>query len=263
MLIFPKGIKSAERRMPGEEIRELCLEIFRDTYPADIIDSIKNAEYNPIIVGYEHEPSNLSDIKEFYARLRKDNPAREITVAIEIFPQQLRWVEEFLEDEEEFNKTGLIKGQAPLPETIKALREYRAKLSEDHGGNLVLWLTEKSFNLISIEHEEVLSWIGTTQCYLSNHKDEEVFLAAPILQFPYSAISRDQNGLKIIDSHHPDVISVGVAHAIKYDILLQRAGERSVHFQEKPYDWSYTTGNSIIGLWRTTHEIYSEPKVSI
>jgi len=203
--------------------------------------------YNPYVIGYDHPKSlnELPSVKREIEEIRRNHQGV-LKVGLEIDYAQVGHIKDFLPLEKEYNETGKINGEVPG----KKPEEYRRKLTANHSENLALWLLENDIDVITLESPDVRSWINQDKgLYLV----EEDFFGEnePIERQGLTAIRRDIHGLGIINTQRPDVISAGTAHALKYDLLLRRNGERSFYFLESPLDWQRT-----LNMWQEVHARY-------
>jgi len=245
---------TAAKIMPG--IKDRFESITEGIYPRQLLNRMKEDGYNPIIIGYDHENlSNLPKIKKIYEAIRQVNPRQTIKVAYEIIPPiQLEYIKIFLRDECEYYQLGTIGGEIPSGQTEINLKSYRDKIQANgyHAEILALWLLDNGCDVISIEHENVKDWISDDSIY---GDEEETFghvrqsLRRPAL----TAIRRDIHGIKVIDRERADIILVGSAHALKYDLLLDRDGYRSFYSFLDTFSWE-----KLLNLWETAHSLYRQ-----
>lgn len=213
-------------------------------YPQDTIAKLRNG-YNPVIVGYIHDGNSFSKITAKFREIAA-SASRPLKVVLEIAPERLGWIEEFLRDEKEYKERGTVWGKKPTEDMVSALRSYRPKLR-----HLALWLLENGFEVVPIEHESVVDWINSDRRRMSD-SDEELWSGGlSELQPGYTAIRRDIHGLGVIERERPDIISVGLYHALKYELLLGRDGTNSFYFVSGNFSWSTT-----LKMWKQVHALY-------
>jgi len=212
-------------------------------YPEEILKRLREERYDPIMVGYEHKDlSNLPEIQRLFQRIRRENPGRTLKVALEIVPpSRLQDIRELLSDGE-----------------VDARKTFRSKLH--HSGALALWLLAEGFEVIPIEHPDVKSWIRDDKALRLYEDWNGESAKAEAHQESFTAIRRDIQGLSLMDKERPDILSVGVMHGLKYDLLLGRSGERSFYLLEKPLD--ETTWKTVLDIWERVHTDYRRPSQS-
>jgi len=214
-------------------------------YPTDPIQRMQQDGYNPVMIGYDHpfDQGDVPSIQKRLLELKEKNPDKTLKVAHEIIPPiQLAWIKDFLTVTEEYKTKGTMHGKIPdhVPEDPNA---YRAKLRRNHAENLALWMLEQGFDVVPLDSPDVEKWISedNTRAYGDNRQ-------------ALTAIRRDNYGLNVMDKERPDIITTGNAHAIKYDMLLERDGSNSYYFMERLGDW-----NDILDLWQGAHQQYKNP----
>ena len=249
------SLDEAEWKNPPKSFEREIHSLFRGIYPQEKIRSLQT--YNPTIIGYDHRsPLLVGRIAELLSKLRKSQP--QCRIAMEILPPLAHeWITDFLRDEKEYNERGTIHGKKPAEGLVANLLAYRSKLAKNHGEALLLWLLENEFSVISIEHPNVMDWIRQDEHdqRLAEGK-EDVCLGVPwrhIRSF-YTAIRRDIHGLGVLESEQPDIICVGVYHAIKYDLLLKRDGKKSYYFLSEEFVEKQLEWRLLFKIWKASHE---------
>jgi hypothetical protein len=221
-------------------------------YPSEVISALKQDGYNPYLIGYSHKSS--AELSKITSRLGTliDQVAGPVKVAHEIGPQQLQWIKEFLAQEEASQKR---EGGQPSEER-EGLQEYRSKLNSKHSEHIALWLLEHGVDVVSIEHPDVQKWI-------QEDKDAEVideedsFSGRGVSRQPlYTAIKRDAHALTVMQTERPTIITSGAMHTLKFDMLLNRDGQRSDYILDAPFDWE-----NIMQDWQSAHTSHSKSSV--
>ncbi|MBI2601062.1 hypothetical protein HYW42_03850 [Candidatus Daviesbacteria bacterium] len=243
---YPEGL--AKRDEFPEHLRSRFNQLAKGIYPENIINPLKSAAYQPTIVGYKHgrDKTSLPPIKKRLELLKQANPGKTLKVAFEIIPpEQLQYIMHYLADME-YRKSGGVQNR----KITMSPEEYRSKLMSHHAENLALWMLENGFNVIPIESKQVKTWIQEARAL---YPVEEDFWGErePVEREAFSAIKRDQYGLGVIAAERPDVIAVGFSHALKYDLLLQRDGERSFYIMKDVINWEQD-----IQLWERVHRTF-------
>ncbi len=241
-------------------IRERFKKLSQDIYPQQLLTRMKQDVYDPVIIGYDHaDLGNVSNIKSAFEAIRQDNPGQRIKVAYEMIPAvQLRYLKDFVKDEREYNLSGTIGGKTPSSSTASNLRGYRAKIQQNghHAEILALWLLDNGFDLIPINSENAESWMREDEHrvgYANLSHSSWSHLVRPAL----TAIRSDIYGLEVIERERPHIISVGSAHALKYDILLERNGSRSFYFFLDYFSW-----DKLLNLWEEAHSLFHSYSVT-
>ena len=211
-------------------------------YPQESIKRMRQGGYNPTVLGYDHphDQSDLPAIKRRLTELKAGDPERKLKVAHEIIPPiQLQYIKDFLTVSEEYKTKGTMRGKIPdhVPEDPEA---YRAKLRKNHAEHLALWMLEQGFEVVPLESPDVQNWIS-----------EDNRVAFGDTRQAITAIKRDAYGLEVMDRERPDIITSGNAHALKYDLLLERDGSNSHYFLERIGNW-----NDILNLWQKAHQLH-------
>lgn len=235
---------------PPSDFRERALGSLAGNYSEEAIQRIIEDGYDPTIIGYAHMPGLVllegllvtDELRELKAK------NEELRVLQEVEPRQIGWLKDFLADEAEYEAKGTVKGgKVPDEELVENLLAYRVKQQQSLGNFLTLWALENGIDVRSIEHPDVNKWIERdTSAY---EEDEMAWLSAvrPAREVR-TAVRRDKYGLEQIDAQRPDVILVGVYHAIKYDMLLDRDGQTTKLFLVTPVRWE-----EILQEWRRAH----------
>lgn len=204
-----------------QRIRELSAGI----YPQKVIDQLRGDGYNPIILGYQHGPTPvyLSELKDVLSGIKREEPEA-IKVAYEIIPARgIRMVKEIISLEEKSKKLPLEKAK----EIQDRIKEFKEKLLDPADpASLIFWILENGFDVIPIESEE-----KEAKPRPSNFPRE--FTVGKLAE----GIEREIYGLRIMAREKPDIIMVGWTHALKYDILLGRNGERSLYLLQNDPAW--------------------------
>lgn len=116
MTDFKETPQGNDRLTIPEQFRQRFNQLAEGIYPQAVIASIRQENYNPIIIGYDH-PSNLSDlpqVKKRFEAIQQAHPEPQIKVALEIIPPvQLKWIKDFLPLEKEYKKHGTVHGEVP------------------------------------------------------------------------------------------------------------------------------------------------------
>lgn len=232
---------------------DLCTE---GIYPKDVIERLRGDAYDPVIIGYDHF-SEITTAVLYEFQRRAAGSTKPLKVALELDPEQLQWIRDFLCAEAEFLQHGSIKGERPSATQVTNLTTYRIRqLYKTQSQHIGLWLLENGFDVVSIEHADMLRWVEAD-------KSDPVFgepneldgwgntFFTSLSRMAYTAIRRDIHGLRVIDEHRPDIISVGSAHAIKYDMLLRRDGRNSLYFLLQDTDW-----RALMQTWKQMHDLY-------
>ncbi len=224
-------------------------------YPQGAIQRIHTDGYNPTIFGYSH--ANVAEeVAAITRRIGEMKQAsnRPLVALQEIDPQQLQWIKDFLGAEAEFNTSGTIGGKTPRPDEKQRLEAYRGKLRSNNAEHLSLWYLDNGIDVKSIEHPDVKKWIQEDRAKgIFGGDEEETFggYGREDIQPFYTAIRRDIHGIEAIEQVRPDIISVGAMHALKYDMLLDRNGENSYYYINRPLEWG-----TILKHWEDTHARY-------
>ncbi len=217
--------------------------------------------YNPVIVGYDHaSPRAVVHITKLLADFKKVNP--QCRIAMEILPPETyEWITDFLRDEKEYNTHGTIHGKKPAEGLLASLLAYRSTLAKKHGAALLLWLLENKFSVTSIEHPSVLSWISKDEHdhrFAEGKADRRFGALWHQLRPFYTAIRRDIHGLGVLEKEQPDIICVGIYHAMKYDLLLKRDGKRSYYYVSEEFVKKQLEWKLLLKMWKTSHEVYKK-----
>lgn len=244
---------------PPDDFAEKLQPLFSKIYPQEPIRLIQNDGYNPVIIGYEHgNPLSVMRLVALLNKLKKSQS--QCKVAMEILPPQaLEWIADFLRDEREFNEKGTILGQRPSKGQVADLKAYRGKLAQNHGQALLLWLLENQFPVTSIEHPGVMGWINQDE-YESRFVEGKggKLTGIPWYQLRpfYTAIRRDIHGLGVLEKERPDIVCMGIYHAIKYDLLLGRDGKGSYYFLSQQFIQNQLGWELLRKMWGASHELY-------
>jgi len=237
--------------------------LFQKVYPQEPSFLIQQDGYNPFIIGYDHSSSlAVMHIAGLLAELKKSQP--QCKVAMEILPPQAYiWIADFLRDETEYNEQGTIWGKKPSEGQVADLKEYRSKLTQGLGQALLLWLLENKFTVTSVESPSAMDWINQDE-YDSRFIEGRAgkITGTPWYQLRpfYTAIRRDIYGLSVLAKERPDIICVGIYHAIKYDFLLARDGKRSYYFLSEQFVKKQLNWKLLRKMWKASHELYlSQP----
>lgn len=247
--------REAQRPLPVD-FRQRFQRLSAVIYPQEPIERMGTDGYNPVVIGYAHtgRTEEIEAIKRRLAELKKQNP--QLKVIQEIDPQQLQWIREFLEAEAECKVSGTVGGKPTRPDELQRMQDYRRRLQTNNAEHLSLWYLDNGIDVKSIEHPEVKKWIQEDRARGADWGDEEEsfgFTRAPDLQPFYTAVRRDIHGIKQINQERPDVISVGSIHALKYDMLLNRNGQRSFYYLDRPFEWE-----TILRHWENIHAQYAQ-----
>ncbi|GEM_PF-3631300 len=244
---------ASHREFP-KQFQQRFVQLSEGIYPLNVVESIRQASYNPIIVGYDH-PANQSDLPAVKKRFESIQLARsgtQVKVAHEIIPPiQLQWIKDFLRVEEEFKKTGSVNGEIPKQNP----EQYRQQLLRNHAEHLALWLLDNGFNVIPLEHPDVQEWIRQDSTHFPVEEENFSGATQPIGREFFTAIKRDIHSLEVMDRERPDVVSAGTAHAIKLDLLLGRSGNSSFYFLQNPINWE-----NLLAEWEQAHNLYRRLK---
>lgn len=243
---------------PPQEFLQKFEDLIADMYPQDTIARLRNDNYNPIIIGYTHDPDDIWETMSIKVKLMELSASSSTRkVALEIAPQSLGWIRNFFKDALEYCEHGTIWGKTPTTDQIGKLKSYRNRLYQGgYCSNLALWLLEKGFEVISIEHKKVCEQIDADRKQMSYSEDEVwsgEFGGLSDFQPGYTAIRRDIHGLKVLNKERPDIISVGLYHALKYDFLLKRDGKNSFYFISGNFSWP-----ALLNMWTKVHELYAQ-----
>ncbi|QQG45559.1 MAG: hypothetical protein HYW89_01355 [Candidatus Sungiibacteriota bacterium] len=244
-------------KMPADCFEKELGPLFTQIYPQQPIGFLRDSGYDPIIIGYVHEDAKaLNLVKKTLEKLKADQPQG--TAAVEILPVEgLDCIMAFHGAAKEFRERGTIEGKIPKEEVIARLETFRDQLLQTWGA-VTLWLLENGFRVINIEHPNALEWV------LKNKNNPRLvtkeFVGIPWSEFHqfYTTIRRDIFGLSILRRERPEIIFVGLSHAIKYDLLLGRNGERSYYFLDYQFlQHLLPSGMETILLWlKAAHELY-------
>lgn len=242
---FPSDFRQRFQRIEG-------------VYPQEPIQRMRADGYNPIILGYSHTTlAELEAIKIKLEQLKLQDPQRTFKALQEIDPQQLKWIREFLAAEAECKEKGTVGGKPARPDELQRMQDYRRRLQSNNAEYLSLWYLDNGVDVKSIEHPDVKRWIQAdrTRGIWGEGEESFGFSRREDLQPFYTAVRRDGHGLLIMDKERPDIVSVGAMHALKYDMLLQRSGQRSLYYLNKPFEW-----DSIMRHWEEIHARYTHLK---
>jgi hypothetical protein len=202
--------------------------------------------YNPVIIGYSHSsPLELPPIEHKLTELQEASE-EPLSVVQEMDPRQVEWIKQFLALEVEFEAEGTINSCPPRSDEADRMAAYRKQLNSNHGEHVALWCLEHGLSVASIEHPDVQQWIRQ-----DNHDEAEdkfSWIGGRAPRTFHTAIRRDIHGLGLIEEHRPDVISVGYLHGLKYDMLLNRDGQRSFYYMSLPIKWA-----EIMEHWKDAH----------
>jgi hypothetical protein len=227
-------------------------------YPEATLQRLIQDTYNPYMIGYDHILPADQIIAELKNVLRQFSN-RTVKVALEIRPQQIEWIKEFLVDEKEFNDKGTIRGLKLDGTTLGDLKSYRGKLARNQAESLALWLLETGVEVVPLENADVDDAIKEDEKYVQGKRDfdnlfEDDYRENRIQRVTFSAIHRDTYGLGVLNKERPDIILCGNFHALKYDLLLQRNGKKSGYlgFGDSLH-W-----DRIIDNWADAHRLYRQ-----
>jgi len=230
---------------------EIIGNIFEKIY-GDLMRELPE-DYNPIIIGYDHDGINALN---YNINLVKQYP--HATIALETNPMAPKWISYLLRDEKEFKAKGTMEGEIPSPQRMEELQKYRTEVERDHGQGLLLWLMENNRNVVSIEHDDVTKWIKEDKNDDNLRKrSESMGMSWNRLSAWYTAIRRDLYGLKVLLASKPDIICTGFYHAIKYDLILNRNGERSFYLLDQ-ISFSSLRHSDFGKIWKIAHNLYLE-----
>lgn len=255
MIFTPEVEGPTTFEAPPPSLLSECQMLFSKIYPQDIIKRLHESDYDPVIIGYIHSHSLFPGITGTFERLATAS-SRQLTVTMEVAPRQPEWFRDFLRDEKEYREHGTIHGKESPEDQVKNLEAYRPKLQRVQSERLCLWLLENRFNVESIEHQDVEVWISADEARWRIDEDN-LWANDPCLgrwttiRSGYTAIRRDIHGLHAIDNLRPDIISVGLYHALKYEILLGRNGRNSFYFMSGGFDWQ-----ALMSMWMEVHRLY-------
>lgn len=247
---FPK---QSDQPFPTD-FRQRFQDSVANSYPTEAIKKLRDSGYDPLIIGYSH--ASRPELEAIRAKLTELKNAGGIKKALhEIDPQQLQHIKDFLAAEAEFKAKGIIRGMQARPDEAQRMQEYRRRLQNIHSENLSLWYLDHGVEVHSIEHPEVKRWIDEDKAKGFFGDEEETFGSArrEDLQPFYTAIRRDIYGLQAIELERPDIVTVGSMHALKYDMLLNRSGQRTFYYQDRPFDWA-----TIMKLWESMHRKFTK-----
>jgi hypothetical protein len=237
------------------EFRDRFHRVSEGIYPQESIQQMRADGYNPAIIGYAHtgRPEEIEAIKKKFGELKQQNPT--LKVLQEIDPQQLQWIREFLEAETEYKASGTVGGKSVRSDEMERMQNYRRSLQSNNAEHLSLWYLDNGINVTSIEHPDVKKWIQADRVQGIWGEEEETFGSSrgPDLQPFYTAVRRDIHGLQVTNQERPDVIAVGSMHALKYDMLLEREGQRSFYYLDRPFEWE-----TILRHWENMHGQYAK-----
>lgn len=231
------------------------LPIFSQIYPFNLVRTLQNDGYNPTIIGYTHA-EGLFTAGAILKLLKELDLDPSVKIALELLPpQQIDWITEFLKDEREYKEQKTIRGKKPSPELVKKLKDYRNKVYESCSSILALcWLCSDYGQLMSIEHPDAVKWIKEDGDRFRSDEGME-WLSPPLYSRPfYTAIKRDLHGLGLIATEKPDIICVGFYHALKYDLLLDRGGEKSYYILDhgtREINWQLP-----LREWFSAHKLF-------
>lgn len=240
-----------------EAVKSKFAEIVDGIYPNEIVEQMQRDGYNPIVIGSEHNLFDLLPHFVLFTRIRDTLAKQEIKVGLEITPPtHLQYIRDFLRDEAEFKQTGKIHSRRPSQKSIELLNTYRSfKLLRHHSENLALWLLENGFNVFALDHEDALKWMRRDQ-QLPAFNDEDWlsdFAGTTEYRPSFTAIKRDIAILGRLNTERPDVISWGLYHAIKFDLLMNRDGQNSIYL-------AYVNWDRTLQMWTSVHNLYREGK---
>jgi hypothetical protein len=207
-----------------------------DTYPKDVIEHMQADGYNPVMIGYTHGSSQ--EVERIQSKLSElqDDGDKPLSVLLEITPQQLGWIKDFLGMEQSLKATGMIHGNQPRPDEAQRMTAYRQQLRRNHGEALAVWCLDAGMDVEAIEHPDVQGWINQDRLYYAE-EDEWSWLPSRAPREFTTAIRRDINGLKRMDEVRPDVVLVGYIHALKYDALMDRDGQNTYYYLSMSIPW--------------------------
>lgn len=236
------------------DLRTRFEEISRGIYPEDVIKTLKQSGYNPIMLGDDHTVEGLPSIKTVFTYFRQSIP-KPTKVALEIIPPvQLDHIKKFRQYDEELKQQGTLYGKPPVQQQLDYHKSYRKNLLTHHAEHVALWLFENGFDVIPIEHDDVQKWIEEDRRY--GFEEEETFghTQESVHRSALTAIRRDIHGIQVMGTECPDLVFVGTAHALKYDFLLGRDGTRS-HYFNTPINWY-----NLFDMWELAHNLYKSRK---
>lgn len=230
-------------------LEEEFLRITEGIYPT-VVEIMKRESYDPLIIGSSHDFA-WDFPKLVKISLGEVSPA-ELKVGLEVLPQQLGWLKDYLRDAKEYCEKGTIQGEVPSTETIGHLTAYPRKLSNTERGTIQC--LEAGMDVVATEHDHSRAWINEDHLNLLVEKEESVWaggMAWHELQPGYSSIRREIHSLGVLEHERPDVIIVGMYHALKYDLLLGRDGASCHIYSTQPLRW-----NPTLRMWREVHNLH-------
>lgn len=236
------------------DFRQRFRKLSKGIYPQEPIQKMLSDTYNPLIIGYSHaNTSELEAIQRKLEQLKQQNSKESFRVLQEIDPQQLEWIRQFLQAENEYKEKGTVNGIPCRVDELQRMQDYRRRLQSNNAESLSLWYLENGIDVKPIEHPDVKKWIEEDRSKEVSLDEEDFgFELGQNLRPIYTAIRRDIHGLQMIDQERPDVISVGAMHALKYDMLMNRDGKNSFYYLDGPFDWEI-----ILKHWENMHKQYA------
>lgn len=225
--------------------------ITEGVYPAEAIGRMKKDGYDPYIIGNSHDIAWDFSGLVMHA-LGEDTPdaLKTLKIGLEIMPEQLEWLQDFLHCAHEYKMSGTIRGEIPDDKTADHLLAYESHLSVTERGTI--HCLAAGARVIATEHDEFQAWMEDDRAD-SLAGENSLADAQPWdgIQDGFTSIRREIHSLGVIERERPDVIIVGTLHALKYDLLLGRDGKRSRIFSIQPLIWTET-----MRMWQEAHILH-------
>ncbi len=229
----------------------------------DVVKRLRDQRYaHPLILGYSHDDES-TEANHLHAILRQirlqfENSAPK--VALEIGPpSRLVTLKSWFRRDQEWRTTGTIDGKKigwKLKWELKRTKKWVMKAQD----LALAWeLLSLGFEVISIENELAPAWERENRDHFRRLKkwvsmgNEWGEIYNPEFD-SLGAVRRDISSLAVMDSQRPDLIVVGASHAMKFDLLLERAGKRTLYLPSS----NYATWDDWLKYEQTGHDLYRQ-----